>query len=56
MTRLVLEIDGKQFTTLEGFYDEVSRKLIPGYDWGVSGQETEFLSRRSMSERRGSAA
>jgi RNAse (barnase) inhibitor barstar len=29
-----LEIDGTRFDTLEGFYDEVSRQLIPGSDWG----------------------
>jgi RNAse (barnase) inhibitor barstar len=28
------EIDGSRFATLEGFYDEVSRVLIPGADWG----------------------
>jgi RNAse (barnase) inhibitor barstar len=30
----VLEIDGSAFDDLEGFYDEVSRKLIPGAEWG----------------------
>ncbi len=30
----VLELDGARFETLEGFYDEVSRVLIPGADWG----------------------
>jgi RNAse (barnase) inhibitor barstar len=29
-----LEIDGTHFDTLEGFYDEVSRQLIPSFDWG----------------------
>ena len=29
-----LEIDGTRFDTLEGFYDEVSRQLIPRSDWG----------------------
>ena len=28
------EIDGSRFSTLEGFYDEISRVLIPGADWG----------------------
>jgi RNAse (barnase) inhibitor barstar len=28
------EIDGSRFETLEGFYDEVSRVLIPGAEWG----------------------
>src|ERR671911_2815289 len=28
------EIDGKNFSTLEGFYDEISRVLIPGAWWG----------------------
>lgn len=27
-------IDGEQFSTLEGFYEEVSRVLIPGAGWG----------------------
>jgi RNAse (barnase) inhibitor barstar len=27
-------IDGRSFTDLEGFFDEVSRKLIPGVRWG----------------------
>jgi RNAse (barnase) inhibitor barstar len=30
----VLTIDGAQFSDLEGFYDEVSRNLIPGASWG----------------------
>ena len=29
-----LEIDGDRFDTLEEFYDEVSRVLIPGAFWG----------------------
>lgn len=28
------EIDGARFDTLEGFYDEVERVLIPGASWG----------------------
>src|SRR5947208_2093500 len=28
------EIDGAEFSTLEGFYDEISRVLIPGAVWG----------------------
>ncbi len=34
MGKPVLELDGARFETLEGFYDEVSRVLIPGADWG----------------------
>jgi RNAse (barnase) inhibitor barstar len=30
----VYEIDGNRFSTLEGFYDEISRVLIPGAYWG----------------------
>jgi len=30
----VYEIDGVSFSTLEEFYDEVSRALIPDADWG----------------------
>jgi RNAse (barnase) inhibitor barstar len=29
-----LTIDGNRFETLEGFYDEFSRQLIPGCPWG----------------------
>ncbi len=28
------EIDGRAFFTLEGFFDEISRVLIPGAGWG----------------------
>jgi len=27
-------IDGQQFSTLEEFFDEISRVLIPGFRWG----------------------
>lgn len=27
-------IDGNNFQTLEEFYEEVSLKLVPGYEWG----------------------
>ena len=30
----VYEIDGRRFSTLEDFFAEVSRVLIPGADWG----------------------
>lgn len=30
----VYEIDGENFSTLEEFYDEVSRVLVPGAAWG----------------------
>jgi RNAse (barnase) inhibitor barstar len=30
----VYEIDGLRFSTLEEFYDEISRVLIPGVFWG----------------------
>ena len=30
----VYEIDGDDFSTLEEFYDEISRVLIPGVYWG----------------------
>jgi RNAse (barnase) inhibitor barstar len=30
----VCEIDGASFSTLEEFYDEVSRKVIPNASWG----------------------
>jgi RNAse (barnase) inhibitor barstar len=28
------EIDGANFSTIDGFYDEISRVLIPGATWG----------------------
>lgn len=28
------EIDGKNFSTLEEFYEEISRVLFPGAEWG----------------------
>lgn len=31
--KTVFEIDGQDFSTLEEFYDVVSRKLIPGAKW-----------------------
>jgi RNAse (barnase) inhibitor barstar len=34
MTKPILEIDGARFDTLEGFYEEVSERLIPGANWG----------------------
>jgi RNAse (barnase) inhibitor barstar len=30
----VYELDGSTFSTLEEFYDEISRVLIPGAEWG----------------------
>jgi RNAse (barnase) inhibitor barstar len=30
----IYEIDGTQFSTLEEFYAEISRVLIPGSEWG----------------------
>jgi RNAse (barnase) inhibitor barstar len=32
--KLVYEIDGSRFDTLEGFFEEISLVLIPGADWG----------------------
>jgi len=34
MAKPILKIVGGNFATLEEFYDEVSRKLIPGTSWG----------------------
>ena len=33
---VVYELDAENFSTLEGFYDEVSRVMIPGATWGHS--------------------
>jgi len=32
--KVVLTIDGERFSTVSEFYEEVSRELIPGADWG----------------------
>jgi len=32
--KTVYEIDGTRFSTLDGFYQEISRVLIPGAEWG----------------------
>jgi RNAse (barnase) inhibitor barstar len=34
MAKAVYEIDGRDFSTLEEFYEVVSRVLIPGATWG----------------------
>jgi RNAse (barnase) inhibitor barstar len=34
MPKPVLEIDGRNVVSLESFYDEVERVLIPGASWG----------------------
>lgn len=34
MEKVIVEIDGNNFHTLEGFYDEISRMMIPGASWG----------------------
>lgn len=34
MNQQIYVIDGDNFTTLQGFYDEISRVLIPGAEWG----------------------
>jgi hypothetical protein len=34
MLKPIIEIDGARFDTLEGFWDEVSAHLIPGFEWG----------------------
>ncbi len=34
MPKPIYEIDGRDFTSLQEFYDVVSRVLIPGVEWG----------------------
>src|SRR6266540_7528821 len=34
MAKPILEFDGGRVHDLDSFYDEVSRKLIPGAEWG----------------------
>jgi RNAse (barnase) inhibitor barstar len=32
--KTIYEIDGREFSTLEGFYDAISRAVVPGESWG----------------------
>jgi len=34
MAKVEYQLDGKRFSTLDGFYDEIERVLIPGSKWG----------------------
>jgi len=34
VAKIVYEIDGRDFSTLEEFYEVIGRVLIPGADWG----------------------
>jgi RNAse (barnase) inhibitor barstar len=34
MAKPVYEVDGRDFSTLDEFYDVITRVLIPGADWG----------------------
>lgn len=34
MSKKMYAIDGAHFKTLEEFYDEISRNIIPGFVWG----------------------
>lgn len=34
MQKAIYQIDGRDFSTLDQFYDAISRALIPGVDWG----------------------
>lgn len=34
MLKPIIEIDGARFDTLEGFWDEISTRVIPGTYWG----------------------
>jgi RNAse (barnase) inhibitor barstar len=34
MAKVVYEFDGRDFSTLQEFYDMISRVLIPGAEWG----------------------
>jgi RNAse (barnase) inhibitor barstar len=33
-SRIVYEIDGQRFSTLEEFYEEIGRVLVPNAEWG----------------------
>ncbi len=34
LRKQIFEIDGRNFSTLEAFYDEINRVLIPDAEWG----------------------
>ena len=34
--KVTYEIDGERFSTLDGFYEEISRVLVPGANWGCN--------------------
>jgi len=34
LSMMTYEIDGENFGTIDGFYNEISRVLIPGATWG----------------------
>jgi RNAse (barnase) inhibitor barstar len=34
LPKALFELDGSRFSTLEGFYEEVSRVIVPGQTWG----------------------
>lgn len=34
VSKRVYEIDGAEFSSIEDFYDQISRKLIPNTSWG----------------------
>jgi hypothetical protein len=55
MPKVTLTIDGEQFSTLDEFYEEVSRKLIPGAEWGHNlMRSTTFFGVALVHLRRGS--
>jgi RNAse (barnase) inhibitor barstar len=33
-SKKTLHVDGSEFSTLEGFYDHVSLRIVPGAEWG----------------------
>jgi RNAse (barnase) inhibitor barstar len=48
MPKPVLEIDGNNFSTLEGFFQEISDSLIPGVDWGHNLDAFDDILRRGF--------
>ena len=34
MSKKIYKIDGNNFSSLDGFYKEISETLIPSFDWG----------------------
>jgi RNAse (barnase) inhibitor barstar len=53
MPKPIIEIDGARFDTLEGFWDEISGRLIPGSRWGRNFDAFNDILRGGFGTREG---